>query len=34
MAVADLNDIDQRILRESMRVARQLQQRLQMDYER
>ncbi len=34
IAVADLNDIDQRILRESMRVARQLQQRLQMDYER
>jgi CBS domain-containing protein len=34
MAVASLNDIDQRILRESLRVARQLQQRLHMDYER
>jgi CBS domain-containing protein len=32
--VARLNDIDRRILRESFRVARSLQQRLQMDYER
>ncbi len=29
-----LNDIDRRILRESFRVARSLQQRLQMDYQR
>ena len=34
LRVADLNDIDQRILRESFRVARLLQQRMQMDYER
>lgn len=32
--VATLNDIDRRILRESFRVARQLQQRLRLDYER
>ena len=32
--VATLNDIDRRILRESMRIARQLQQRMQLDYER
>ncbi len=32
--VARLNDIDRRILRESFRVARSLQQRLQMDYAR
>jgi CBS domain-containing protein len=32
--VADLNDIDQRILRESFRVARMLQQRMQLDYQR
>jgi CBS domain-containing protein len=32
--VADLNDIDQRILRESFRVARLLQQRMQLDYQR
>ena len=32
--VADLNDIDRRILKESFRLARQLQQRLQLDYER
>lgn len=32
--VASLNDIDRRILRESFRVARSLQQRLQLDYER
>ena len=34
IVVASLNDIDRRILRESFRVARQLQQRLQLDYER
>lgn len=34
IALASLNDIDQRILRESFRVARQLQQRMQLDYER
>lgn len=34
IVVADLNDIDRRILRESFRVARQLQQRLQLDYQR
>ena len=32
--VADLNDIDQRILRECFRVARMLQQRMQLDYQR
>jgi len=32
--VASLNDIDRRILKESFRVARSLQQRLQLDYER
>lgn len=32
--VADLNDIDKRLLKESLRVARSLQQRLQLDYER
>jgi CBS domain-containing protein len=32
--VASLNDIDRRILRESLRAARRLQQRLQLDYER
>ena len=32
--VSTLNDIDRRILRESMRIARQLQQRMQLDYER
>lgn len=32
--VESLNDIDQRILRESLRVARLLQQRMQLDYER
>lgn len=30
--VAALNDIDRRVLKESLRVARQLQQRIQMDY--
>jgi len=34
LVVADLNDIDRRILKESFRVARSLQQRLQLDYER
>jgi CBS domain-containing protein len=34
IAVASLNDIDRRILKESLRVARSLQQRLQLDYER
>lgn len=34
MPVAGLNDIDRRILRESFRVARQMQQRLQLDYQR
>ncbi|MDP3169701.1 MAG: DUF294 nucleotidyltransferase-like domain-containing protein, partial [Polaromonas sp.] len=34
LEVARLNDIDRRILRESFRVARSMQQRLQMDYER
>jgi len=32
--VAGLNDIDRRILKEAFRVARTLQQRLQLDYER
>jgi CBS domain-containing protein len=32
--VVDLNDIDQRILRECFRVARLLQQRMQLDYQR
>lgn len=34
LVVASLNDIDRRILRETLRVARQLQQRLQLDYQR
>ena len=34
VVVARLNDIDRRILRESFRVARQMQQRLQLDYQR
>lgn len=34
LRVASLNNIDRRILRESFRVARSLQQRLQLDYER
>ena len=34
IVVAILNDIDKRILRESFRVARQLQQRMQLDYQR
>jgi len=32
--VEQLNDIDRRILKETFRVARSLQQRLQLDYER
>ena len=34
LRVADLNDIDRRILKESFRMARLLQQRMQLDYER
>jgi CBS domain-containing protein len=34
VTVADLNDIDRRILKESFRVARQLQHRLRLDYDR
>ena len=34
LRVADLNDIDRRILKECFRVARGLQQRLHLDYER
>lgn len=34
LRVDSLNSIDRRILRESLRVARSLQQRLQLDYER
>lgn len=34
MPVQRLNDIDRRILKESLRVARSLQQRLHLDYER
>ncbi|MDH5540919.1 MAG: nucleotidyltransferase, partial [Rhizobacter sp.] len=32
--MAMLNDIDTRIVKEAMRVARQLQQRMQLDYMR
>jgi CBS domain-containing protein len=34
LRVEELNDIDRRILKESFRVGRSLQQRLQLDYER
>ena len=34
LRLADLNDIDRRMLKECFRVARQLQQRLRLDYER
>ncbi len=34
LVVDTLNDIDRRILKESLRVARSLQQRLHLDYER
>jgi CBS domain-containing protein len=29
-----LNDIDQRMLKETLRIARRLQQRMQLDYQR
>jgi CBS domain-containing protein len=32
--VKRLNDIDRRLLKESLRAARGLQQRLQLDYQR
>ena len=32
--VAELNDIDRRILRETFRIVRHLQQRMQLDYQR
>jgi CBS domain-containing protein len=32
--VAALNDIDRRVLKESLRVARRLQQRIELDYAR
>lgn len=34
MPLQSLNNIDQRILRDALRIARQLQQRLEMDYQR
>jgi CBS domain-containing protein len=34
IALSSLNDIDRRILKESLRVARSLQQRMHLDYER
>ena len=34
LVVASLNDIDRRMLKESFRIARTLQQRLRLDYER
>jgi CBS domain-containing protein len=34
IAVGALNDIDRRILRETLRVVRSLQQRVQLDYQR
>lgn len=34
IAVGSLNDIDRRILRETLRVVRSLQQRVQLDYQR
>ena len=34
IAVGDLNDIDRRILKETLRVLRTLQQRVKLDYER
>ncbi|RZL05750.1 MAG: hypothetical protein EOP40_19330, partial [Rubrivivax sp.] len=34
IAVSDLNDIDRRILKETLRVLRGLQQRVRLDYER
>jgi len=32
--LATLNDIDRRILKESLRVARGLQQKMELDYQR
>ncbi len=32
--VHELNDIDRQMLKESMRVARRLQQRMELDYQR
>jgi len=32
--VAALNDIDRHVLKESLRVARRLQQRMELDYQR
>jgi CBS domain-containing protein len=32
--VAALNDIDRRMLKESLRIARRLQQRMELDYQR
>ena len=32
VALADLSDLDRRILKEAMRQARKLQQRLELDY--
>ena len=34
LAVESLNDIDKRVLRETLRVARRLQQRMELDYQR
>ena len=34
IAVDQLNHVDRRILKEALRMARQLQQRLEMDYDR
>jgi CBS domain-containing protein len=34
LEVASLNDIDRRVLKESLRFARRLQQRLELDYQR
>ena len=34
IAVGALNDIDRRILKETLRVLRTLQQRVRLDYER
>ncbi|MDH4287511.1 MAG: hypothetical protein OEV65_02090 [Aquincola sp.] len=32
--VGALNDIDRRVLKESLRIARRLQQRIELDYAR
>ena len=34
VALDELNSIDQRVLKETLRVARQLQQRIELDYQR